>query len=330
MGKSKPEPVFFTDAGARFTTTCSFGAENPAALSAERTRIRASCTDVSPIPTMCMPGRPAPTSISTDTGTVSTPWIAHVFTHARDVLQTGIVHTGVKEVPMMAQHGPIALRHADSYRVEAHGKIVFPFGIRDIGHRNALIACPLFSCDGFFGNPSCDSPSRFDLDEREVAIFIPCDNVCLAPATPPVALDDFERTYDMLAASGLDDRIVIDFSVMSSFDYYTGFVFEAYAPGLGTPLGSGGRYDNMLGTYGMGRPAAGFAFYLEEVQAALAASDEDERENADTPLRVAVPKGSLNADTIEALAAMPSCHVEVTTLVVPEYQGAILWPLPVR
>ena len=118
------------------------------------------------------------------------------------------------------------------------------------------------------------------------------------------ALDEFEQTCELLSQRGLGERIVVDFSVVSSFDYYTGIVFEAFAPGLGAPLGSGGRYDNMLGVYGADRPAAGFAFYLEEVQAALA---EQERTGGDggeaRPLRVAVPKGSLNADTIEALAS---------------------------
>ena len=111
------------------------------------------------------------------------------------------------------------------------------------------------------------------------------------------ALDPFEETYDLLAEAGLTDRIVVDFSVMSSFDYYTGIVFEAFAPGLGTPIGSGGRYDKLLATYGVDRPAAGFAFYLEEAMEAAAASVE-----SDLPLRVAVPKGSLNADSIAALA----------------------------
>ncbi|MBQ9004589.1 MAG: ATP phosphoribosyltransferase [Eggerthellaceae bacterium] len=111
------------------------------------------------------------------------------------------------------------------------------------------------------------------------------------------ALDEFERTYELLETAGLNDRIVIDFSVMSSFDYYTGFVFEAFSPGLGIALGSGGRYDNMLGAYGVDRPAAGFAFYLEEAMAANAAGAD-----ADRPLKVAVPKGSLNADSISVLA----------------------------
>lgn len=126
----------------------------------------------------------------------------------------------------------------------------------------------------------------------------------VAPFGCADALDLFEETYDLLADAGLAGRIVIDFSVMSSFDYYTGIVFEAFAPGLGCALGSGGRYDKLLATYGVDRPAAGFAFYLEEAmeaaaaQAAFDASDDDVR-----PLRVAVPKGSLNPDSIAALAA---------------------------
>uniref|UniRef100_UPI0015523A5B ATP phosphoribosyltransferase regulatory subunit n=1 Tax=Adlercreutzia sp. ZJ473 TaxID=2722822 RepID=UPI0015523A5B len=84
-------------------------------------------------------------------------------------------------------------------------------------------------------------------------------------------LDEFERTFSALADRGLADRILIDFSVMSSFDYYTGIVFAAYSPHLGSPLGSGGRYDHMIGAYGVERPAAGFAFYLEQVMSAAAA-----------------------------------------------------------
>ncbi|MEG0072329.1 MAG: ATP phosphoribosyltransferase [Raoultibacter sp.] len=110
-------------------------------------------------------------------------------------------------------------------------------------------------------------------------------------------LDEFEKTYDYLVEDGLTDCVSVDFSVMSSFDYYTGIVFEASVPGLGTPLGSGGRYDNMLAAYGQNRPAAGFAFSLEQVMAALAMGDAVQEK----PLRIAVPKGSLNTDTIDAL-----------------------------
>ena len=124
-----------------------------------------------------------------------------------------------------------------------------------------------------------------------------------ALATPLGCLDDldgFEASYDILCERGLEQAILVDFSVMSSFDYYTGIVFEAYAPTLGAPLGSGGRYDNMIAAYGTPRPAAGFAFYLEQ---AMAAADVPAAAFAEPrALRIAVPKGSLNADTIAALA----------------------------
>ena len=85
-----------------------------------------------------------------------------------------------------------------------------------------------------------------------------------APLSCCADLDEFAAAYDLLDEAGLGSRLLVDFSVMSSFDYYTGIVFEAFAPGLGTPLGGGGRYDDMLGVYGAPRPAAGFAFFLEE------------------------------------------------------------------
>ena len=65
-------------------------------------------------------------------------------------------------------------------------------------------------------------------------------------------IGELEGVYNALIESGLEGKVLIDFSVMSSFDYYTGLVFEAYAPGLGSPLGGGGRYDNLLAQYGAG------------------------------------------------------------------------------
>lgn len=83
-------------------------------------------------------------------------------------------------------------------------------------------------------------------------------------------LDGVSETWKLLEVSGVAGRCVIDFGVMRSFDYYTGIVFEAYAPGLGVPLGGGGRYDDLLAAYGTPAPAAGFALGIERVAIALA------------------------------------------------------------
>lgn len=125
-----------------------------------------------------------------------------------------------------------------------------------------------------------------------------------APLGCAADLDGFQATYDHLVAAGLGERLLVDFSVISSFNYYTGIVFEAVSPFLGAPLGSGGRYDRMIGTYGADRPAAGFAFCLEQVASAVAAEGaaSSDGETHTRPLRIAVPKGSLNAEAIACLA----------------------------
>ena len=111
-------------------------------------------------------------------------------------------------------------------------------------------------------------------------------------------IDALAKTYGALEAAGLAERVMVDFSVISSFDYYTGIIFEVYSPQLGTPLGGGGRYDEVLSAYGQARPAAGFGFYLDLVMKAV-----DVCPQGDRPLRIAVPKGSLNGDAIASLAA---------------------------
>ena len=135
-------------------------------------------------------------------------------------------------------------------------------------------------------------------------------------------LDDLDRVLDMLGEKGLSDRILVDFSVMSSFDYYTGIVFVAFAPALGAPLGSGGRYDNTIGAFGESRPAAGFAFYLDQALAADAEPEEGASKGK-RPLRIAVPKGSLNPDSIACLKA---CGLDTTGLDDPGRQLIIRNP----
>lgn len=96
--------------------------------------------------------------------------------------------------------------------------------------------------------------------------------------------------------AGFADRLTIDFSIMNSFDYYTGLVFSVYADAISASLGSGGRYDDAFSSFGAsGLPAAGFSFSLEQLMEAVAAPAEER------PLRIAVPKGSLFKETVALL-----------------------------
>jgi ATP phosphoribosyltransferase regulatory subunit len=65
-------------------------------------------------------------------------------------------------------------------------------------------------------------------------------------------------------------RVIIDLGLARDLGYYTGAIFEVYAPGLGQPLGGGGRYDELLGRFGRPLPAAGFGVSVDRLHEALA------------------------------------------------------------
>lgn len=68
-------------------------------------------------------------------------------------------------------------------------------------------------------------------------------------------------------------RIIFDFGLVRSLDYYTGAIFQVYDPDHGAPLGSGGRYDELLASFGRPLPAVGFALDVERVHIALRAEE---------------------------------------------------------
>jgi len=143
----------------------------------------------------------------------------------------------------------------------------------------------------------------------------------VAPLGIVDGLEQLSRTYALVEACGLQDKVNIDFSVVSSYDYYTGLVIEAYAPGIGKALGSGGRYDRMLEGFGACAPAAGFAVSLEAIMQALLNEDAEEQaqtQEALLPLALEVDEDDPAAAFIEAAGQrakgravtfeMPPCH----------------------
>jgi ATP phosphoribosyltransferase regulatory subunit len=65
------------------------------------------------------------------------------------------------------------------------------------------------------------------------------------------------------------ERIIFDLGLVRSLGYYTGAVFQVYDPAHGVPIGSGGRYDELLAGFGRPLPAVGFALNVERLHIAL-------------------------------------------------------------
>ena len=79
------------------------------------------------------------------------------------------------------------------------------------------------------------------------------------------ALENLSEIYRLLEIYGAADKITFDLGIIRDFEYYTGMVFEAYAPDVGYSLAGGGRYDNMLKDFGSACPATGFALGIERI-----------------------------------------------------------------
>jgi ATP phosphoribosyltransferase regulatory subunit len=77
------------------------------------------------------------------------------------------------------------------------------------------------------------------------------------------------RDVHRLLSADVAARIIFDLGLVRSLGYYTGAVFQVYDPAYGVPLGGGGRYDELLGTFGRPLPAVGFALNVERLHIAL-------------------------------------------------------------
>lgn len=105
-------------------------------------------------------------------------------------------------------------------------------------------------------------------------------------------LEYLRRLHWALAGAGHAGSIRYDLGMVHQIDYYTGVVFRGYAPGVGAPVLSGGRYDDLLATFGRPAPAVGFAVDVDLVTSAAPGEGSEPR------LRIALTKGRLQDKTV--------------------------------
>jgi ATP phosphoribosyltransferase regulatory subunit len=77
------------------------------------------------------------------------------------------------------------------------------------------------------------------------------------------------RVRDLVSEVGFGDRLAFDFGLMQDVTYYSGLILEAYAPGVGLPLATGGRYDGLARRLGWDIPGVGFAIAVDRAADAL-------------------------------------------------------------
>ena len=129
------------------------------------------------------------------------------------------------------------------------------------------------------------------------------------------AAQRLQATYDLLVDRGVAGRVQLDLSLLRDLGYYTGAIVEIYDPALGHILGGGGRYDDLVGRYGSAdarrrvrplpgagapRPDGGGASWRRGTGMSPP-TVEAPRARLGGPLKLAIPRGALWGETLDAL-----------------------------
>lgn len=82
-------------------------------------------------------------------------------------------------------------------------------------------------------------------------------------------IDELTAAYEALSQAGYGEFLAVDLGLMNNLKYYTGILFQGYAPGYGKPIVLGGRYDELSKYFGCDTKATGFAVYIDDLITAV-------------------------------------------------------------
>jgi len=83
------------------------------------------------------------------------------------------------------------------------------------------------------------------------------------------ALQNLRKVLQILDDYELSEYISIDLGMVQSLNYYTGIIFRGFTYGVGFPVISGGRYDNLVEKFGKKCSATGFSTGVNLLMIAL-------------------------------------------------------------
>lgn len=83
------------------------------------------------------------------------------------------------------------------------------------------------------------------------------------------AIINIKAVLEILEDRNLAQYVSIDLGMVQSMNYYTGIVFRGYTYGVGFPILSGGRYDQLVAKFGKECEATGFSLGINMALMAL-------------------------------------------------------------
>ena len=153
------------------------------------------------------------------------------------------------------------------------------------------------------------------------AVIGHADRLCLNYAMHK-ALANLRDIYQVLEAYGVTDQVYLDLTEINNLGYYTGISFEVLIPGVGFPLGSGGRYDNLVGTFGTPQPAVGVALGIDRLLNAQRTADAEDVLNSTAAHLLVATDNSVDCLTLVSEWRRSGLRVVVS---VDDSKGEELW-----
>lgn len=77
------------------------------------------------------------------------------------------------------------------------------------------------------------------------------------------SLEYLRDIYSKLQDLGYESKITFDLGMAPRLNYYTGLIFRGYVEGVGNTALSGGRYDNLISSFGVDLKAIGFSINID-------------------------------------------------------------------
>ena len=93
------------------------------------------------------------------------------------------------------------------------------------------------------------------------------------------ALTRLKALWFMLVSLDVAENFAIDLGDVSRLDYYTGLTLRIYVDGVGSDIGSGGRYDNLISRFGKSESAIGFVLKLDALAELIATGQQQTPES---------------------------------------------------
>lgn len=203
---------------------------------------------------------------------------------AREFLQAGIELIGSPAPGGTAEVLTVMCRTLDAaglrnYRIGLGDAALYPTLLRGLGvdpEASARLLHELVTRD-FVGLEQ--ELSGLPLNDADASLLLRVPQMRGGPdvldGPPGPVADAVSGLRSVLAQLEADvaGRVIFDLGLARGLGYYTGAVFEVYDPALGSPIGGGGRYDELLGRFGRPLPAVGFALGVDRLHIALAGEE---------------------------------------------------------